>query len=85
MMPGNDEPAAENDQDAVAPAPTIVSPTDEPVVGAIRVTPQTLRTYCRPTVIEQLLLDDVLDAARRQGAGRLRFHLLAEPSHGPMK
>src|SRR5450756_2108478 len=35
--------------------------------------------------IEQLLLDDVLDAARRQSPFRLLFHLFTEPSHRPIE
>jgi|SRR6516164_6635746 hypothetical protein len=35
--------------------------------------------------IEQLLLDDVLDAARRQHIGGLLFHLLAEPCHSSIE
>src|SRR5450759_1941539 len=35
--------------------------------------------------IEQLLLDDVLDAARRQSPLRLLLHLFTEPSHRPIE
>src|SRR5450830_1101712 len=35
--------------------------------------------------IEQLLLDDVLDAARRQSPLRLLFHLFTEPRHRPIE
>src|SRR5450756_291841 len=35
--------------------------------------------------IEQLLLDDVLDAARRQSPLRLLFHLFTEPRYGPIE
>src|SRR5450759_2638324 len=38
-----------------------------------------------PPAIEQLLLDDILDAARRQSPLRLLLHLFTEPRHGPIE